>query len=694
MSLANMDVSYMAYLASEVVVAVLALVGNALTLTVFAVDRKLRRLTNYYIASLALADLLVGIFGVPFAILTFLGLPQHLSACLLMLSTLIVLCTISIFCLVAVSLDRYWAILHPLMYSRLMTKNIARRVIVCCWVAGGIVGLLPMAGWHQNMDGLCVFTKVMDYSFLVFLYFATIVGPGILMAAFYTLIYTVVIKQLRQISAQESVYEDQHRLQLQMQADLQGDKSQQGVFPEGSKDGDTNQNDTTAADVRGRGRRGTIMQEAAKQVTHASRREVKAAKNLSIIVLFFMICWFPLYTINCINAFCERCAIPLHVTNFTIILSHANSAINPFLYAYHMKDFRYALKVLVLGKLLGRKVVGKDPYLRGSHLVSPHHSTWHRVGAGNQRSSALHTPHTRTPPAALTPYEGSPFDPVSRSRTSTVDSQGFRSISRAVSSSPSLQQELNSLSPDYRPEGLTTSGSKTSLNPYFQRSQARPRAATLMSHTSPFSSSSREPTADRKSPRRPVSLLTDHVPLSQTIFEAKSPSQPNITTDTHMSSPVIVRVGELETVRHVFSVPVVPRSQVTKRELGDPPPSHYSDKSIFSLTTNSDTSSANDHGGGGGDGHDDDLPSRRSSSPPPPRIQSHARNASDAVTVELCDKKTIHSVMDKICSSNKRAFSYTGCSNGLDTTMCELNAGSGRIATGAISNATGHKEKL
>ena len=115
------------YLLSEIVVAILAVVGNAITLYVFVIDRKLRRLTNYYIASLALADLLVGVLGVPFAILTSLGLPRPLWACLMMLSFLMVLCTISIFCLVAVSVDRYWAILYPLVYSRVMTGKLARR---------------------------------------------------------------------------------------------------------------------------------------------------------------------------------------------------------------------------------------------------------------------------------------------------------------------------------------------------------------------------------------------------------------------------------------------------------------------------------------------------------------------------------------------------------------------------------------
>lgn len=106
------------YAFCEVVVAVCAVIGNALVIIVFSKDRKLRRRTNYYIISLATADLLVGLFAIPFAILASIGLPTNLYACLFTVSVLVVLCTISIFCLVAVSIDRYWAILHPMGYSR------------------------------------------------------------------------------------------------------------------------------------------------------------------------------------------------------------------------------------------------------------------------------------------------------------------------------------------------------------------------------------------------------------------------------------------------------------------------------------------------------------------------------------------------------------------------------------------------
>lgn len=106
------------YTVFEILVAIVSIIGNVLVIIVFRRERKLRRRTNYYIVSLAMADFLVGSLGVPFAILASIGLPRNLHACLFTVSLLVVLCTISIFCLVAVSVDRYWAILYPMAYSR------------------------------------------------------------------------------------------------------------------------------------------------------------------------------------------------------------------------------------------------------------------------------------------------------------------------------------------------------------------------------------------------------------------------------------------------------------------------------------------------------------------------------------------------------------------------------------------------
>ncbi|CAH2086241.1 unnamed protein product [Euphydryas editha] len=74
-------------------------------------------------------------------------------------------------------------------------------IISACWVAGAVVGLLPLFGWHAAVDSApgCYFVEVMDYNYLLFLYFATIVTPSVLLAAFYAHIYRVVVKQVCEI---------------------------------------------------------------------------------------------------------------------------------------------------------------------------------------------------------------------------------------------------------------------------------------------------------------------------------------------------------------------------------------------------------------------------------------------------------------------------------------------------------------
>lgn len=109
-------------------------------------------------------------------------------------------------------------------------------------------------------------------------------------------------------------------------------------------------------------------------------REVKKAQKLFVIVVFFMICWIPLYTSNAIQAICSQClTISANLMDFLIILSHINSAGSPFLYAFHMKDFRMALRRLIckgainqrkLRDLRREELFSISGYQRGQSIVS------------------------------------------------------------------------------------------------------------------------------------------------------------------------------------------------------------------------------------------------------------------------------------------------------------------------------------
>lgn len=138
----------------------------------------------------------------------------------------------------------------------------------------------------------------------------------------------------------------------------------------------------------------------------AQKREVKATQNLSIIVLFFMICWIPLYTINFILAFCDDCfKMNSTLMLFCIILSHLNSAGNPLLYAYHLKDFRAALKSFLLN-LFGGKDQEADNGLHQNGRLSLHQHSYY-----NQR---------RETRSALTLYPQNGLIPLASSNTSSL----------------------------------------------------------------------------------------------------------------------------------------------------------------------------------------------------------------------------------------------------------------------------------
>lgn len=188
------------YATVEVASAVFSVLENSLVIVLFVRDRSLRSVKNYYVISLATADLLVGLVGVPSALAVSVGLPRNFHVCLLMTSLLLLLCTGSIMSLVAVTVDRFWAIVLPLAYPCIMTPTRARTFIFFAWLLATVVGLLPTLGWNRGVppEPRCFFTEVTHPGYLVFIYFGTIVTPSLFMALIYIFIYRTVKLQVFQ----------------------------------------------------------------------------------------------------------------------------------------------------------------------------------------------------------------------------------------------------------------------------------------------------------------------------------------------------------------------------------------------------------------------------------------------------------------------------------------------------------------
>ncbi|EDO49899.1 predicted protein [Nematostella vectensis] len=89
------------------------------------------------------------------------------------------------------------------------------------------------------------------------------------------------------------------------------------------------------------------------KVAHAHARrirghDIKAAKTIAIIVSAFLLCWMPYTLVSCASVICPPCfhRTPSELFTVTLLLAYINSALNPFLYAFHNTDFRESFRRL------------------------------------------------------------------------------------------------------------------------------------------------------------------------------------------------------------------------------------------------------------------------------------------------------------------------------------------------------------
>lgn len=102
------------YIAVELLMAGLAIAGNVLVCWAVALNSRLKTATNYFLVSLAVADVAVGLLAIPFAVTISVGLTTDFHGCLFLACFVLVLTQSSIFSLLAVAVDRYLAIKIPL----------------------------------------------------------------------------------------------------------------------------------------------------------------------------------------------------------------------------------------------------------------------------------------------------------------------------------------------------------------------------------------------------------------------------------------------------------------------------------------------------------------------------------------------------------------------------------------------------
>ena len=100
------------------IIILITLSGNVLVLLAVLVNKTLRTITNYFVVSLACADLLLGLLVLPFSAMLQLEKRWIFGAmfCDIWAATDVLCCTASILSLCAISIDRYIGVTRPLKH--------------------------------------------------------------------------------------------------------------------------------------------------------------------------------------------------------------------------------------------------------------------------------------------------------------------------------------------------------------------------------------------------------------------------------------------------------------------------------------------------------------------------------------------------------------------------------------------------
>lgn len=125
-----------------------AIIGNSMVLWIVINSKRMRNVTNFFIANLAVADLVIASLVVPFqfqaALLQRWVLPIFM--CSLCPTAQVISVNVSIFTLVAISLDRHHAVTRPL--ATRMYKKSALYIIAFIWLISFLLAAPNAINWE------------------------------------------------------------------------------------------------------------------------------------------------------------------------------------------------------------------------------------------------------------------------------------------------------------------------------------------------------------------------------------------------------------------------------------------------------------------------------------------------------------------------------------------------------------------
>lgn len=298
------------FLLLVLVLMVATVAGNGFVFMAVYTFRELRTVTNYFVVSLALADVAVALLAMPVWLIWSLVPTENdddklvFDLCTKWIDPFC--CTASVINATLVSFDRYYAINRPLYYKTVVTPRRARRSIAVVWGFSVVIAGITFLQFHHD------FAVIQGY--VIFLFVTLFCLPLGIMSFAYISIYRAAVNQLSKMRST---------------------------------------------------RPGSACNEQKSRYYYTFERrkrffrELKITKMLAIIVSLFVICWSPFLVVTLIEVFTFH-EIPPVVEGIIVFLPYLLSCVNPWIYTGMNRDFRVAFKkIFCTSKVICRRFTRK-----------------------------------------------------------------------------------------------------------------------------------------------------------------------------------------------------------------------------------------------------------------------------------------------------------------------------------------------
>lgn len=376
------------------VIIALTIGGNILVILAVSLEKKLQNATNFFLRSLAVADMLVGILVMPISLINILydyAWPLPSALCPIWIYLDVLFSTASIMHLCAISLDRYVAIRNPIEHSRFNSRTKAMMKIAAVWtISIGVSMPIPVIGLHNEdkvfVNGSCVLN---EERFMLIGSFVAFFIPLVIMVVTYCLTIQVLQRQATVFLCEAKSPSQQPLHQPALPNTLQPPPSTFSIPqihtlapPEDLKPLPPHSRRNTLGCLRGAEGSSILRSvstadsisiipssEGASQLSspatgptrssseggagchgrrgmmQAIKNERRASKVLGIVFFLFLIMWCPFFITNVTSVLCrDSCNESLlhDLLNVFVWVGYISSGVNPLVYTLFNKTYRRA----------------------------------------------------------------------------------------------------------------------------------------------------------------------------------------------------------------------------------------------------------------------------------------------------------------------------------------------------------------